>query len=51
MDRRHVAFLAIALLVIVGGAMVLIGVLRGDDTAVDPNGVNGAPFMSGSARP
>jgi hypothetical protein len=43
-NRRFVVFLVILLLVVVGGTMLLIGLLRGDDTEVDPNGVNSAPL-------
>jgi hypothetical protein len=42
-SRTIVFVVVLAIFALVLGAMLLIGVLRGDDTQVDKNGVNSAP--------
>jgi hypothetical protein len=37
MDRRIAAFVGVGLLVVVGGALLLVGLLRGDETSTEPS--------------
>jgi len=45
MSRAVIFLIVLAIIAVVGGTLLLIGIQQGDDTDVDKNGVNSAPIM------
>ena len=43
MSRAVIFAIVLAIIAVVAGTLLFIGVMRGDDTDVDKNGVNSAP--------
>jgi hypothetical protein len=46
MSRGVIFLIVLTIIVLVGGALLLIGVLEGDDTDVDQNGVNSVRVLT-----
>jgi hypothetical protein len=46
MSRGVIFLIVLTIIVLVGGALLLIGVLEGDDTDVDQNGVNSVQVLT-----